>query len=192
MLSLSTSDDLSNLAVGQTATIDVILSGLSLDVNDPDAYPAGLTSLGATVEWEGSLLGIPSISYQTSPNGVIPAHADLDPLDPAVLALEDPGLADFIYDSLYTVNGDFITSNGIFYSFDVTAQSAGAGSFAVAFAGASSVNDNGDEIFIDPELGPTLAYHVLSPSGVIPEPSSFLVWGALLVVGFVVRRRLRR
>ena len=100
LVSLSTTaPDLNNLTVGQKLTLDVNLSGIGSPADNLDF-------LAATVKFDSSLLGTPTIT----PGSIVP---DLSGFKSAATA----GLADANYDALFAA-GKPIASNGAFYSLE--------------------------------------------------------------------------
>ena len=147
---------LSALQVGQTVTIDVVLSGL--------AGGDVLELLGAEVDYSNTHFRLPTVL----PGAIIP---DVTGFEPDEFA----GLAGGSFDMDDTLSGtDQITANGIFFSFDVQARRGGMGQFTVGFAdafGLAGAIDGAD-------AGSPLPYTV------IPEPmSAFVVLSAVLMLG---------
>ena len=105
----------STLYAGQTGTFGVELSGLSPGQE--------LDALAATVIYDDTLLGVPSIS----PGAIVPDPLD-DPLD--FVVSEMGGLADASFLTFALDSPFHITSDGMFFSFDVTALAPGAGTLS--------------------------------------------------------------
>lgn len=81
MLGLTTTADLNNLQIGSPVSFDVVLSNIA------DSSTGDLDALGATLNWDASLLGAPIIT-----DGAIIPDAT------GVLALGGPGTVDYFYD----------------------------------------------------------------------------------------------
>lgn len=169
-LSLSTTSSLSDLNVGDTISFDVVLSGL------PGGSPTSdLGFLGATVVFDGTLLGTPSLP---APGAIVP---DLDPL--AYVPLAGLGQADASYDFLFAPSGSPITTNGVFFSFDVTAQAAGSGMIGFDSLGTAAFDTSAGPIPVDVNLDSGQTFSISATDG-IPEPTSLLVWAALSLTVF--------
>src|SRR4051794_6981352 len=97
--------DPNQLSIGQTVRFDVVLSGL--------APGDALDYLAGTVTYEGPLLGTAS---NVTLGGIVP--------DPSgFVGVGFDGVADAFYDAVFfSATGTPITSNGVFYSFEVVAQ----------------------------------------------------------------------
>jgi hypothetical protein len=154
VVSMSTSDNLATLQVGQTVTIDIVLSG---DVSSSNP----LDSLGVTVSDSSILFNTPSITA----GSIVP---DLS----GFFTGPSTGVADATYDDLFANSGTPITANGLFFSAQFTAASVGTGTFTFTnlsgFQGFNSVNViNGT-----PD---GLAYTITEQA--TPAPSSFLLAG---------------
>jgi len=170
----STPADLSNLAVGQSVTVEV-----TLNVGDSPTGDLGL--LAATVQWNGALLGTPVIS-----DGPI-----VDPT--GVLKTEGLGIADYLYDNLFAISGNPISVDGLFFSFTVTALAAGSGMLEFSFVGGDDTNFNPVNILASSGLPFSIAS--ATPSTPVPEPASWLVWfiiAGVLALPLEVARRSRR
>ena len=171
-LSLSSdAPDLNNLTVGNAVTFDVVLSGLTPGDS--------LDYLAATVTYTDGPLSEPVIT----PGSIV------DPT--GFLSTTGPGLADGSYDMWFSFTGDPITANGTFFSFEVSAESAGSGT--VSFDFVDSMGVDGSFLALETVVpGPDLPFTVVD-SGEIPEPCSVLVWAGLLsfCVGVFVTRRQR-
>ena len=164
--------DMSKLEVGQTATINVILSGLQ-----PGAE---LDTLAGTVMFNGSALGTPAITG----GPILP-----DPLHEPTnfLTLAIPGYAEASFLTFGEESAHRIRENGVFYSFDVTATEPGRGTLGFDFVDATRPNplDPLDPIAVDVTTGDSLEF------AVVPEPASGLMLAALglLWAGRRTRRR---
>ena len=167
--------DLGHLAIGQTATIEVRLSGLA---------PGGeLDTVAATLTYDASRLGEPRIV----PGPIVPDPLD-DPLD--FLTAEKAGYVEGTFLTFGKTSADRIRANGLFFSFDVTALAPGQGAFRFDFVDATAPNP--DDPF-DP-LPVTVQTNGPVSFTVVPEPSSvFLlaIMGAAIGAGGVRARRRR-
>ncbi len=165
-------DDISAVSLGDTFRVDVILGGLTQ--GDELEY------LAATVEYDDLLLSLPTIT----PGAIIPDVAGFT-------ATELDGVADGFYDNLDAPPAEpMITSNGVFYSFDVTAIAAGNGVHELTFVDVYGYDADGNEVDIG--AGRALSFTTVAET-VIAEPTSFVVWLlALGCVGVAARRRRRR
>lgn len=158
--------DLLHLSIGQTFTVDVILSGLGS--GEQLGYVAG------TVNFQDSLL---SIATDPAPGAIVPDATGF-------LGFGSPGAADANYDFLFAVvNARPITSNGTLYSFSVVALAAGTGFFEVNVTSlaARDTQVSPMEVTIDP--GAPLSFTINSNPNIVPEPSSWIVFGILCLVG---------
>jgi len=163
VLTLSSPDDLTNLLVDQTVTIQVSLTGLE--------SAQELESLSGTVEFAEAVFGLPSTPVA---GDIITDAADFTPF-------ADPGLADGLFFTTEAANR--ITSDGVFYSFDLTVVGAGSGTFSFQ-SGSLSAEIAGQQDPLFPTAGDSLAYTV-----VIPEPASAALLGIVGVILFAGRRR---
>jgi hypothetical protein len=168
ILTLSTPADLANPTVGQTVMFDVTLSGL----NAGDT----LDVLQATVVFDAAQFGTPTA---ITPGAIIP---DANGFFTATA----PGLADATYDEFF---GTFpqITSNGVFFSFDVVVQATGSSTISFDFVSSLGADANGDPL-PPAAAGPPLN---VGPNTVVPEPGTFLLLALGGVGATVLGRRLR-
>jgi len=151
-------------------TIRVELSGL--------AAGDELESLAATVEFDGARLGAP---VAITP-GPIPPNPLNDPLD--FVTASSYGLADGNFLTSGSTSAYRVTGNGVFYTFTLSAQTAGAGQIQFDFVDALQHNSANPSQPIDTGLlaGPALPFTVE-----IPEPTTL----ALFMTGafFLALRR---
>ena len=176
-LSLSSDDDLTNVPVGQTVTIKVEMFGLEFDEE--------LEYLAAIVTFDGAILGTPlSITPHATPDGILP-DLDPDPLWPAwppFVSGAFPGSADGSYDSFFSSTLLPIEDNGLFYSFDVTAQALGTTELTLDFPDA--LGPFGGLVTIT--LGDPLTLTAT------PEPTEVVGLVSLLLTGLAVASVRRR
>lgn len=122
VIELRTDADISNLYLDQAFTVEVVVSGL-----EPGEE---LVFLGVTVTADAFRMGTPA---NIQPGEVIPA-APASGDDFLVAAA--PGLADASFDCSGSLTAHRITSNGVFFTFELTPVHAGDVSIEVAFADA--------------------------------------------------------
>ncbi len=157
--------DVAQLYVGQTATVDVRLDGLQPGWQ--------LDALAASVVYDDALLGPPSITA----GPIVPDPPD-SPWDFLTMAL--PGYAEASFLTFGMDPAAHVTSDGVFFSFDVTPAEVGSGAFAIDFTDATQFNpaDPFDPIHLWVDAGPPLAFTV------VPEPgSAALLAAAVLLLG---------
>jgi len=164
--------DMSKLEVGQTATINVILSGLQ-----PGAE---LDTLAGTVMFNGTALGTPAITG----GPIIPNPLD-NPMD--YLTYADSGYAEAMFLTFGEESAHRIRENGVFYSFDVTATVPGTGSFAFDSFSLSATQFNPDDQYapvpLSVQTSPPLDF------AVVPEPGTMAM--ICLLIPLLWRRRRR-
>ncbi len=167
------SADLSHLAVGQSVRFDVSLSGL----NSGDQ----LDYLAGTVTFDSSLLGS---ATKGSAGAIVP---DLSRFVSAGFV----GAADAFYDAVFPSATTPISSNGVFYTFDVVTRQPGSGS--LTFDLTSLAASDGNNAPVSLSAGPALPFTIEAAVSV-PEPNSLVVTLAALACcgGAVVARRLTR
>ncbi|WP_165228128.1 PEP-CTERM sorting domain-containing protein [Aquisphaera insulae] len=157
------SADLDHLAVGQAVRFDVILSGLA--PGDALAYLAG------TVTFPGGLLGTPTDvaagAIVPDPTGFVGAGFD--------------GAADAFYDAVFfSTTNTPITSNGVFYSFEVVVLQVGSGVLSFDVSSLAAADGSNDPVSL--AAGPDLPFTVVRA---VPEPASLgmAMLGILAVAG---------
>jgi hypothetical protein len=168
--------DLADIHVGEMVSFDVMLTGIPSE---------GLSSLSAEVDFNSAVFGTPSA---IAGGAILPYP---DPTDNGFAPLSFPGSAQGGYDTFFAPATTPITSDGVFFSFTVTALNAGSGSFSFSPAGTAAFDTNGFQV-ADFTLSapPTIA--VLDDNvPAVPEPSSFVLFG-LGVAGLAARARGRR
>jgi hypothetical protein len=165
-LAESNGADLDNLSVGQTVEIDVVLGGL--EVGEELGYLAG------TLTFDSGFLGT---AFDVSPGGII---SDSD----GFIGFGAPGLADGFYDYLFTLSGDTIDSNGVFFSFKLTIQNAGSGVVAIDEAMLAARDLFDEPIAI--AAGDPLSLRTVS-TDVVPEPATWPIFfsGLFWLLGWV-------
>ena len=172
-LSLSSSPaDLSSLMVNDVVMVDVILGGLGVSES--------LDFLGATVSFDPGVFG--------SPTGISPGAIIPDPT--GFIGSASPGLADGLFDAFFTASGtDEITTNGVFFSFDLQVVGSGSGSIDFDFAEAFFDIDTGDVAPV--EVDDPLDFTAPRPDdGIIPEPlTATLGLIGVTALGLSLRRR---
>ncbi len=177
-LSLSSASDVNQLAVGQTVTFDVVLSGI--DPSDPSTF---LSFLAANVKEDTALL--------SAPIAVTPGTAVPEPLNFDGEPLPD-GSADAFYDSGFSTPASSpIAGNGIFFSFTVTAQSVGTGtiSFTPDSVAATFASDLVQNDQFAPDTTP-LTFTVLGQAAAVPAPGALaLLLSAAVAAGAAAGRR---
>ena len=159
--------DLNNLSVGQTVRFDVSLNGLGVMGN-----PTELSNLNVDVLFSSVLFGTPTL---VTAGSIIPDATN------TFTPVSNPGGAGAIFDNILLMPPDptvTIDSDGLFFSFLVTAQATGSG-FVLLDPPASGFDANNDPITID--SSESLSYRIT-----VPEPSTlFLVCLAMVfTVGF--------
>ena len=166
-LELSSSDDLLDLQVGDTATIDVNLAGLDT------AGGQELVTLSGSVKFPASLLGTP---FNITPGPIIP-NPLADPFD--FQTVNDPGQADATFLTFSVDSATHITTNGVFFSFDVTTtptSAPGAGVFTIDLTASDTADvfnpaDPGNPDIEILEAGNDLPFAIqTAPGGAVPEP----------------------
>jgi hypothetical protein len=157
---VNTGPDLTNLTVGDTASLEVTLSGL----NPGDE----VDFLAATVKFNPADFGTPTVT----PGPIVPDTTGF------VSAGSGPSLADAFYDDLVALSGADIVDNGVFYSFTIQAQTPGKGT--VFFEFVDSLGTDGTGAPLPTVTGtPDHLDFVIHGSAATPEPSSGLLFGAL-------------
>jgi hypothetical protein len=176
IIDLSTSDNLTDIAIGQSVTLNVNLSGVLLGDE--------LNFLGATVTYDSSRFGLPTINA----GSIVPNPLN-DPLDFGTAPAA--GIADAYFLTFGTNAAEHITSNGVFFSFSATALSSGPGSFSLQFvdAGTFDPTDPFTPITQLVDSGANLNYQVNSAS--VPEPNSATLL-CMSVIGILSRTWYRR
>jgi len=121
-ISLRTDANTSNLYLDQAFTVEVVVSGL-----EPGQE---LSFLGVTVTADAFRVGTPG---NILPGDIVPA-AMASPMD--FLTARAPGMADASFESSGMLSAQRVTSDGVFFTFELTPQHAGDISIEVSFADA--------------------------------------------------------
>jgi hypothetical protein len=148
ILSISSPDDLSNLAVGATATFDISVAGT-------DSAPGYLS---ASIAYDPTIFGDPLLTA----GAIIPDASGFDSS-----ATGGGTVSAYYDDSIFGTAA--ITSDGVFYEFTLTRLTGDA--TTLSFSGYSAQDDSGNNIPI------STAPDFLSVDGVsaVPEPSSWVL-----------------
>jgi hypothetical protein len=175
LLTLSSPDDLNHLTVGQVAHVDVSMTGL--------AAGEQLVTLTSGVTYSLGLLGPPTL-VQAGPIVPDPLNALAD-FQTTTTANE----ADASFLTSSNAAAKDITSNGDFYSFQVTGAALGTGSFhfdpLALIAEQFDPGNPNSPILRTVDAGPALNFTV-----VVPEPQSGLLGLTVAAaVGALVSRR---
>lgn len=174
-LDLHSPVDTSALTVGQTFTVQAELSGISAEQ---------ISFLGASVAIAGTGLSAP-----TSPvSGPIIPNPLSSPSD--VTTSTTATSVDYTFLTLSDAAAYRVTSNGILFSFNLTAQKLGQGAIGFTFVNAQSLNPtSGFPTDLELVGGESITYEVTTNGGTsVPEPTSvgFFMAGG---VGLLARRR---
>jgi len=153
-LALSTdAPDLNSLAIGQTFTVDVQLSGI--------AAGQTLDSLLGSVLFESDFLSIPTVSA----GPIVPNPSDF-------FATDFAGQADGAFLTFGTNSADHITTDGTFFSFVVTPIALGSGTFSFDSFGLDATAFNpanpASPLPLSVDSSAPLAFAVT----VVPEPAT--------------------
>lgn len=165
------SSELNPLQVGQTATVDVVVSGLESGQE--------LDSAGASLVFDANLLSSTAII----PGGVIQNTGDF-------FGFTDVGLVDGSFQTFGDSSSDRLLADGVLFSFELLALAPGSGTVDFDFWFATEFTP--DESFLDVSPGVSGALPFLIVA--VPEPAGWqLAW--VLSLGFLTalfrsRRRL--
>jgi len=161
----------STVMQGETLTVNVVLSGLQAGEQ--------LDSLAATVNLTGAFSASPVIAT----GSIIP-----DPLDDSgdVALTADSGLADYSFLTFGIDSVDHISDNGLFFSFDIDANTLGSGAVEFDFVDATFFNasDPNNPTPASLSTGASLNINVVA----IPEPTT----AVLVLLAFGTLFGLRR
>lgn len=185
-MDLSSPDNLANLTVGQTFTINVSLGAL--------APGERLQSLTGAVEFPAAMLGTPQLIAA----GAIVPNPLADPLD--FQSVNAPGQADAIFVTFSPNASEQITANGVFYSFTLKALAVGSGQISLnglGLIGEQFVPGDVPVSILRPiQPGAPLSFTISSSGGPGPNPVPLpaAAWGGLALIGGFVAQRwwLRR
>ena len=150
----SNASDLNNLTVGQNVQVNVYLSGLGDFGN-----PTELSNLNVDVMFSELLFGTPTL---VSAGPIVP-----DPIN-TFTGVGNAGVAGAIFDNIFlTPPAVTLSSNGLFFSFQVVALATGSGTI-IMDPPASGFDSNNDPITIDSTS--SLSYRIVVNT--VPEPST--------------------
>lgn len=175
VLSLSSATNLNTLQVGDMFTVDVSLSGLSGGTS--------LTLLAGTAQYTGTALSAPTITV----GAIVPGGA----ANPDMSTTPGLNVADGAFQTFSANVADQVSTNGVFFSFQLTALQTGSGSIALTFFDA--LDALGDPVGIT--AGPALNFNV-SPigggggGGAAPLPAGLLAALVCLPTAVVAKRRI--
>lgn len=178
IISITSQDDLNNLIVGQEVTFDLVLSGLGACEE--------LSALGAVVEYNKSIFGSPTILT------AMPIVPDVDGFWGDVFPDEFPAaVISGLYEALFANNYDLVVSDGVFFSFTLTALQPGTGE--ISLTDAYIYQDGIDLPAWELSSPVALPFTVNAASeGAVPEPSTLVtLLGLGAVFGAGMRRRRR-
>ncbi|MCS7469111.1 PEP-CTERM sorting domain-containing protein [Stieleria sp. ICT_E10.1] len=165
--------DLNGLEVGNSVTIDVLLDRMGV---------GKLLDLGTTVTLSSSShLSDPAVSPVAGV--IIP-----DPFDVFFLGGSANEFVDAQFSTILSIAFEpEINSDGVFFSFDLTAVAAGSGSigFGPYSPFAISANNPLNPIF---DIDTNALNYTVTSSNAVPEPSSFMIFGCFGVAGLMRRR----
>jgi hypothetical protein len=172
ILTLSSMASPMAVGIGQPITVRLELTGLVAGEQ--------LDSLAATVAYDGTLLGTPTVTA----GPIVPNPLD-DPLD--LLISTDTGLADVAFLTFGIDAADHITSNGTFFTFQAAALAPGSANIALDFVGATLFNaaNPNDPTILTVQAGEPISFVV------VPEPSHVAILSAI-AFGLAVCRCHRR
>jgi hypothetical protein len=174
-ISLESIENPQTVKVGDAVTFQVKLSGLE---NNQE-----LDLLGVTIEYNGWLFGLPTIS-----KGEIVPDPFADTKN--FFTAPDKGLADASFKSSTSNTNRIyhIRSDGVFFSFQAEATHVGDGQVSVDVAYAMQFNSSHPENSTELDVGTGPALDV----SVTPEPSVFvlLITAALAAAAYGLKQRL--
>ncbi len=160
-MSISSTTTLTTLHVGDTFTVNVILSGLGMAET--------LNLLSATAQYTGTALSAPT-AVTVGP--IVPGGSG----NPDVSTLSGPNFAETDFQTFSALPASQIFVNGNFFSFKMTAAALGTGSISLSFLDAldgASASPGSPGI----TAGPALAFAVIPLGGGgpgVPLPPAFL------------------
>ena len=163
-LSISSPDDLNNLAVGATALFDIFVSGTGADA---PGY------LSASIQYDPTVFDSPAVT----PGPIVPDTSGFDS------SATGGGTVSAYYDDSFFGTAP-ITSDGLFYSFTLTRLDGDA--TTLSFSAYSAQDDAGNNISI------STSPDSISVAGIssVPEPSSWaLATSAIALFGGWLRVR---
>jgi hypothetical protein len=172
-LTLQADRDLTTLKVGDGFTIDVVLD--KMNVGD-------LMELGATVEWTSGLLSDPT---NETAGPIVP-----DPLDLFLTPFSSPPRSKPAIDGLFFMFATPISTNGTFFSFDLTAAAPGSGTIEFDYFSLEAYDVGFTRYFEDDFDTNSLPFNITRDVNPVPEPASLACFAMIAAAG--LRRRLRR
>lgn len=157
---ISSPDDLTNIAVGQTVHFDVSLPGISTQTWDDTAIFNAFANSSDTTLWDA------------------PINVNFNPALSVITETSLPGRLSFVHvDTALTMVTDFVMS------FDIAAVAAGAGTFSAN--GADVFEASGlDEAFFT--FSDSVDFNIVAAA--VPEPGAVGLIGLSLLL-FAARRR---
>ena len=185
VLSLSSSNDLTQLVVGSTVQIDVTLS--QTDLND---LLFVLYSRALFPSSHFQAIPDPGYSSGLTPGAILPQASQVSIFNALSSLTAGAATGNFADQFLSPLS---ISTNGRYYSFELTAIAAGSG--AIRFDPANTLyagNSSGFNLALLPTSGP-LSY-TIAPVAAVPEPSTLVLltcvtMGALGRRWHIARRR---
>ena len=176
-MSLSSSTNLNTLHIGDTFTVNVILSGL--------APAETLNLLSATAQYTNSILSAPS-AVTVGP--IVPGGA----ANPDVSTSSGLNFAETDFQTFNTASASQIVANGMYFSFTMSATANGSGNIALTFLDALDGSPD-DPAAPGITAGPALSFTVapaVTVGPAAPLPAAWLSGFCCLAgMGFVVARR---
>jgi hypothetical protein len=180
MLVVTSPNDTTHLTVGQTITVDVGVESLSPGQD--------LTELSATAFYDSTVF---SSAVSLAPGAIVPSPL-FSPTD--FQTSTGTGTATGTFDTLGTTTADQITTNGVFFSFQLQVIGAGSGIIninpATLTAGLYNSDDVSHATALSAQVCDNLSFNATTS---VPEPHTWLS-GLLAVVagGLFMVSRVRR
>jgi len=164
ILSISSPNDLNNLAIGAAATFDISVSGTAADA---PGY------LSASIQYDPVVFGSPAVT----PGPIVPDTSGFDS------SATGGGTVSAYYDDSIFGTAP-ITSDGLFYSFTLMRLDGDA--TTLSFSGFSAQDDGGSNISI------STSPNSISVAGIysVPEPSSWAL--PMIAMALIAGSRLAR
>ena len=179
MLSLSSATNLNTLHVGDSFTVDVTLTGLTAATT--------LNLLSGTAQYSG-------VGLLSAPNSVTkgPILAGVTQSD--ITTLGGLNFAETDFQTFSSAPADQVSTNGKFFSFNLTAQALGSGTIFFSFTDALAGDPNGTPF--DPGLvaGPAITFNIVPAGGGggggVPLPPALVPAALCLAAMAFARHRL--